>query len=122
MHLSRFIRFGLTGLFNTSVSYAVYFVGLYFGLRYELANFLACIAGILVGYRTHLRFVFADANSPRLWKYVVVWTSLYIFNVLIIGLLMKFGLNAYVAGALAMPVVILASYGLNRIIVFRVTG
>jgi putative flippase GtrA len=120
MALPRIVRFGITGLLNTGWSYAVYAFFLWLGLRFELANFLACLAGILVGYFTHLRFVFADANSPRLWRYVVVWVALYGLNIALIYLLMRLGLNAYVAGALAMPCIVLTSYGLNRVVVFRV--
>lgn len=113
------LRFVAAGTFNTGVSYAVYAVGLYAGLPFAAANLLACIAGILIGFRTHGAFVFTDANSPRLWKFVLVWLLLYGVNVVLIKLFLELGLNSYVAGAVAMPFVIVASYVLNRFVVFK---
>ena len=117
--LRQAIRFVLVGALNTGISYAVYAAGLFAGLRFELANLLACVAGIVVGFRTHGRFVFTGARAPRLWKYFLVWMSLYVCNILLIRLFVAIGVNAYAAGALATPFVIAASYLLNRWIVFR---
>jgi putative flippase GtrA len=118
MQLPQALRFVIVGGFNTGVSYAVYALGLYLGLRFELANLLACVAGILVGFRTHARFVFTGAQAPQLWKYFALWVSLYLFNVLLIRVFVELGCNAYVAGALATPIVIATSYLLNRKLVF----
>jgi putative flippase GtrA len=119
MALQRFVRYGVTGLFNTGLSYAVYALGLYIGLNYALANLLACLAGVLVGYHTHLRFVFADASAPRLWRYVLLWGALYLLNIGLIKVLLTLGFDAYVAGALALPAMVVLSYGLNRVLVFK---
>lgn len=119
MELMRLARFVVVGTFNTGFSYVVYCVALFAGAPFELANLIAVVAGILLGYRTHLRFVFADAHSPRLRRYVVVWVALYLLNISLIRLLVDSGLNAYTAGAVTLPLMVAASYVLNRWIVFR---
>jgi putative flippase GtrA len=113
------LRFLVTGTFNTAMSYAVYAVALYAGCGYALANLLACIGGILIGFRTHGAFVFTDSSAPKLWRFVLVWGALYGVNVLLIRLFIEAGLNAYWAGAVAMPFIIVASYGFNRFLVFK---
>lgn len=115
----RIARYVVVGAFNTAVSYLVYAALLRAGLRFEVANLFACAAGVLIGYQTHLKYVFADAASPRLWRYALVWTLLYGLNVLVIGLFMKVGFDAYVAGALAIPLMVGTSYFVNKLAVFR---
>ncbi len=117
--LLRLARFIVVGTLNTGFSYLVYCIALYAGAPYAIANLIACIAGILLGYRTHLRFVFADASSPQLRRYVLVWLTLYLVNIGLIRLFVGFGLSAYAAGAVALPLMVAASFVLNRWVVFR---
>ena len=62
---------------------------------------------------------FDNRNPWKLLPYFVVWAILYAFNLGLIWLLMRFGLDAYIAGLLSTPVTVLLSYFLQKSFVFR---
>lgn len=116
------VRFLLVGVLNTGFSYLIYAVLLFFGLGYQLANFLALVVGILFSFKTQGRLVFGNTDNRLLGRFIVSWTLIYIVNIGIINRLMVFGFDAYVAGALALPVSAMLSYLIQQYIVFRKSG
>lgn len=117
--LSQGARFVLAGLFNTGVSYGVYALGLWLGLSYPLANFLAMLAGVLTGFITQGRFVFRRPEPRRFPLFVLTWLLLWGLNILMISLLLSaVNGNAYVAGAISMIVVVALSFIVQKYLVF----
>lgn len=117
--VQRLLRYGLTGLFNTLLSYALYSALLFAGLDYRFASLLSLIGGIVLSFFTLGRFVFAAKLRGRFHRFVIVWGLLYVLNIGLIGLLLRAGLNAYWGGlAAAVPCVALA-YLAQRVYVFR---
>ena len=115
----RAIRFVLIGAINTAFSYAIYASFLYLGLSYPFANLLALMIGILFSFRTQGKFVFKNTESHLLGRFIVAWLLIYFVNVLLINVLMRLGLNAYISGALAIFPVTGLSYFFQRFYVFR---
>ena len=115
----RWLRFLLVGGINTAAAYGFYAGLLLLGLPYALANLGALILNILFSFRTHSTFVFRLPGGRRFPRYLATWITLYGVNIVLIGLLMRLGMNAYWAGALAMLPVVLLSYILQRWFVFR---
>lgn len=116
----RILRFLMVGLANTGFSYGVYALCIALGMVYFMANLVAFVCGICVGFQAHKRLVFKASTKYAFAYFVAGWVVLYFFNIALIGWLMKFGLNAYVAGALALPPTTVLSYLLQRLVVFRV--
>ena len=114
----RWVRFLVMGGINTGFSYGVYALLVYCGLNYALSNLCSLILGILFSFRTQAAFVFQDAARGLFMRYVMVWTILYVSNILMIGSLMRLGANAYSAGALAIVPTALLSYFLQKSFVF----
>jgi putative flippase GtrA len=115
----RFLRYLAVGLANTAFSYGIYALCIWFGMAYFVANLVSLVCGIAVGFQAHKRLVFKTAGRWSFLYFVAVWAVLYFFNIALIGWLMGRGLNAYVAGALALPPTTVLSYGLQRLLVFR---
>ncbi|HQX05223.1 MAG TPA: GtrA family protein [Zoogloea sp.] len=115
----QFIRFGLIGAVNTSISYGIYALLLYMGLNYALANLGSLILGIGVSFFSQGRFVFGNASIDRLPRFILLWGSLYLVNIGLIALFMRFGINAYLGGALALVPITLLSFVCQRYLVFR---
>jgi putative flippase GtrA len=115
---NRFFRFVVVGTFNTVFCYAVYAGFLFAGLGYAFANFLALVVGILMGFRTQGAFVFGNRDGRRFLPFLLVWGFLYVCNVILIGLLIRGGLDAYWAGAVTLVPVAALSYLLQRYFVF----
>ena len=117
----QFVRFIVVGALNTGFNVVVYWAMLWAGLAVPLASLASLIVGILINFTTQSRLVFDNRNLWKLLPYVVVWSTLYAFNLGLIGLLMRYGLDAYWAGLLSTPATVIVSYFLLRFFVFRAT-
>ena len=115
----RAIRFVLVGALNTTFSYLVYATLLFVGLGYQLANFLALVLSILFSFKTQGHFVFNNSNNRLLVRFVVSWALIYGCVIFVIGQIMALGLNAYVAGALTLPLSVALSYAAQKYFVFH---
>lgn len=116
---SFFLRFLLVGGINTLFSYAIYALGLFVGLNYQLANLLAMLLGILFSFKTQGKIVFNNVNQALFWRYLLFWILLYRLNILFIAMLMDDGFNAYQAGALSLLPITLMSFFIQKILVFK---
>jgi putative flippase GtrA len=118
----RFIRFLLIGGINTAFSYTVYATFLLVGLGYALANLLALIAGILFSFKTQGTFVFNNAARGSFLRFVICWLLIYLCNIAFIRQMLILGLDAYSAGALAIPPIVVISYLVQKHFVFNKKG
>ena len=116
------VRFILVGGFNTGFSFALYAVGLYVGLPYAIANLCALLLGILVSFMTQGALVFGNREKSLIWLFAAAWGLIYVFNIGLITLFMRIGLNSYIAGAAALPFSSVMSYFIQKHIVFSRRG
>jgi len=117
--MTKIVRFGIVGCFNTAFSFGVYALGVYAGLAYYIASLLALISGITLSFFTQGRLVFNAQLEGRFSSFVAVWGLLYLFNVGLIGLMSFAGLDNYTAGLVALPLLIALSFILQNIFVFK---
>ena len=114
-----FLRYLAVGVLNTGFSYSIYVLLLWLGLAYFVANLVALVCGIVFSFQMQGRYVF-DNTSRRLFpKYMLLWVLIYFCNIALIKLLLVCGFNAYVAGALALPPIVLLSYVLQKYLIFN---
>ena len=116
---SKFVRFLIIGGFNTLIAYGAYALFLFLGFAYALANFLSLLVGIAVAFKTQGTFVFSNADNRLFLRFVVCWLIIYVINVGIIRQFLVWGLDAYTAGALALPFIALISFTMQSRLVFR---
>mgnify|MGYP001548577814 CR=1 FL=1 len=122
-------RFGVTGLINTAVGYAV-IVGLDVGLhvRPALANVAGYAVGIPLGFALNRRFVFRQggAISATGWRYIAVIAPALALNQLVLreaGAALGEGVAAHAMAQLASIVAYTAvSFPALRLWVFRKGG
>jgi putative flippase GtrA len=114
----RFVRFLLVGGVNTAFSYAVYAIFLLVGFGYAFANFLALASGVLFSFKMQGTLVFKNTSQGLILRFAVCWLLIYLCNIALIREMLALGLDAYTAGALAMPPIIVMSYLLQRYFVF----
>jgi putative flippase GtrA len=114
----QFVRFVLVGCMNTAFSYGLYAAFLWCGLNFVVANGLAFVISLLFSFRTQGILVFRNADPRLLLRFVLVWAAIYLVNIALIGGLMRLGLSAYLAGAVALVPVTLLSYLLQSFAVF----
>ena len=114
----QFVRFLLVGSMNTAFSYGLYATFLWLGLHFAVANGLAFVISLLFSFRTQGALVFRNTDTSMFLRFVLVWVGIYLINIALIGGLMSLGLNAHVAGAIALVPVTLLSYLLQKFAVF----
>ena len=61
---SQAVRFLLVGGFLTTVSAAIYWAAVRFGIEPLLASLIGHLAGLLIGFRLHAQWTFADTAQP----------------------------------------------------------
>lgn len=115
-------RFVVVGIGNTAFSYAIYAAFLFLGFGYATANLMALLLSIIVSFKTQGRFVFNNTDNRRFGRFVLTWAAIYLATITLISQFMALGLNAYVAGALALPFSTLLSYLSQRYFVFKSTS
>ena len=113
------IRFVLVGVLNTAFSYMIYAAFLYFGLGYQLANFLALVVGILFSFKMQGHFVFDNPDTRLLGRFVLSWAVIYLCTITVIGQIIALGFSPYSAGALSLPFSVALSYLTQKYFVFR---
>jgi putative flippase GtrA len=114
----RFVRFLAVGVLNTVFGYACFAALLWLGLHYSLALLLATVAGVLFNFRTIGGLVFGSSDRRLLARFVAVYALVYTANVAALTLLQAAGLDAFVAQALLLLPVAVASFLLHRRFVF----
>jgi putative flippase GtrA len=115
-----FVKFVLIGVFNTAFSYSIYAGLLFVGFNYALANLIALILGIIVSFRTQGRFVFGNTDIRLGVRFLLGWGFIYAVAVLLVGWMISLGINAYSAGAVALPFTAVTSFFVQKNFVFRV--
>ena len=117
----RFARFMMVGMFNTAFAYFCYAVLIYVGAHFTLASLGSLCLSILMSFVTQGRLVFGNNELARFWRFLSVWVMLYLANIALIRTFVARGADAYLAGALALPFVVIASYICQKFFVFRHT-
>jgi putative flippase GtrA len=112
------IKFALVGLLNTGWSYLLYVVFLYLGLNYWLASFLTIVLSVGFGFLTQGNLVFGGATRKALPRFILVWVVIYAVYLVVVSVAQHGGINNYLGGLIATPLVALLSYILQRRFVF----
>lgn len=113
-----FARYLVVGMANTAFAYSVYALSLILGANYPVASLISLVAGILLSFKTQGKFVFRNSNQRLFGRFVVSWIFAYLLNVGLIGLFVRLGCDAFVAGALALPFNVVVGFLLQRFFVF----
>lgn len=113
-----FLRFLIVGTINTCFSYFVYSASVFAGLNFAVANLISLILGILFSFRTQGVLVFRNPTPHLIFKFAAFWVVVYLCNIGLIKLSLSRGHNVYVAGAMAVPALLVMSYFLQKYWVF----
>ncbi|WP_299147682.1 GtrA family protein [uncultured Tateyamaria sp.] len=107
---ARVLRFLGAGVLNTGFGYGVYAATIWMGAAPQIALIAQFGLGVLWNYTTHARLVFGVQGTARLPRYILIYVALYALNAALLTVLLAGGLNPYLAQALALPLIVVASY------------
>jgi putative flippase GtrA len=116
-----YVRFLLSGSFNTALTFLLYSAGILLGLHYALANAIAWAIGIAVSFSLNSRFVFRKGYTH---KRFVSFVASNIFSLLlsmaILSVLIEvYSLDSILASIITIPVVVAVNFFAVKCIVFR---
>lgn len=124
------VKFGIVGVSNTLISYAVYALLVYLGMQYLLANVVSYFAGVVNSFVWNSRFVFKTKGDPQTNPFMVflktltasAFTGLVVSNLLLVFWVHVLGVNEYVGPLLNLIVTFPLNYLLNKYWAYRKDG
>lgn len=124
--IKQFVGFGLVGVTNTLISLLIYYVLVYFGCHYILANCFGFIGGVINSYFLNSRLVFknkAEKNSKKAFIKVTIsyGISFGISTVLMYIMVDKLNISEYIAPLIRLVVTVPINFVLNKLWAFKDT-
>ncbi len=117
--IRRFIRFIVVGLVNTCFSFSAYAISTYCGAPTGLAVLIANVLGVFFNFKTTGRFVFRIKDHRLIPRFIGVYILTYFIGVAGIKVLLSWGINRYLAGAMIAIPTAVASFLMLSLCVFR---
>jgi putative flippase GtrA len=118
----QFVKFGIVGVSNTLLFFAVYTLLLKLGVWYLAASGIGFTVGAVNGFLLNRRWTFAghvgDALTPVRWT-VVQGCGLLLNLALVAGCVEVLGLDKFLGQAIAIGVVVVVTFLANRAWTFR---
>ncbi|MFT4034553.1 MAG: GtrA family protein [Patulibacter sp.] len=118
----RMLRFGVVGVANTAIYTGMYAALLAGGMPYGSASVLAYAVAISIAYFLNHRFTFrvAEHSSALVARFFAVQIAAAVANIAILALLVEgAGIDPLLAQFVTLPPVVLSTFVLNRLVVFR---
>ena len=120
--LLQFVKFGIVGLSNTLIAYAVYAASIWLGCHYLVANGLGFVVGVLNAYYWSDRYVFKKGEGETrsaLWTLVKTYLAYGATGLLLASLLLyvyvdQWQVSAYLAQLLVLVVTVPLNFIINK--------
>lgn len=120
--LLQFVKFGIVGLSNTLIAYAVYAACVWLGCHYLVANGLGFVVGVLNAYYWSDRYVFKKGEGETrsaLWTLVKTYLAYGATGLLLASLLLyiyvdQWHVSAYQAQLLVLVVTVPLNFIINK--------
>jgi putative flippase GtrA len=113
-----FTRFVLVGVLNTAFGYLMYALLLWMGLNYATAAGIGTILGVLFNFKSIGSLVFGSENNRLMFRFIGVYTLVYLVNLLGLWALTANGFSAYSAGLVTLAPAAILAFTLNKKFVF----
>lgn len=116
---SQFFRFLVASGINTLFGFLAFSFFIFLGFRYPIAVLFSTACGILFNFQTIGRLVFFSRDNRLIFRFVLVYIATYLLFTFGVGILIRFHLSAYASGAIMAIPIGVASFLLNKRLVFK---
>ena len=121
---AQFMKFGIVGVSNTLISLGCYYVLVYFGVHYLLANGVGFVVSVCNSYFWNSRYVFKDKKEQSgLRDFVKVFcsygVSFCLSSVLMVLFVQVLGISEYLAPILRLVFTIPLNFVMNKLWAFK---
>jgi putative flippase GtrA len=124
--IGQLARYGVVGIANSLIGFAIYVVAVKLGVQYLLASALAYAIGGINGYVLNRRWTFAAtaiSHASSATRYAAVQIGALVGNLVLLYILVHLlGVETIVGQAIVVVVVFLATFAANRIWSFAHRG
>ena len=115
----RMLTFLAVGVINTVVGYGLFAALFLTTQSYRVAAVVAYVLGTLFNFFSTGRLVFKSSRASALLPFIAGYLVILGANLLLLELLVGLGMNALIAQAVSLPLLVVASYLINSRLVFR---
>jgi putative flippase GtrA len=118
----RFLIYALCGVAAITLDFAIYSLLLRLGVHYQVANLAGAVCGLFLSFALNRAFTFRVLDAP--WRRLAMFSAVgfvgYILGSASLHVLVEsVHLNAYLAKALSMVVVVASQFSLNSLVTFK---
>ena len=119
----QFFRYVIAGVINTLAGFITYaFCIKLLSMPFWLANFFTTIAGIICGFILARNYVFPNSEkktTTTLPKYILTIGLQFVVSTSLIAYFRTLGLDDILSYIATLPIIIILSYGIQKIWVFQ---
>lgn len=125
--ITQFIKFGLVGLLNTIISYAIYVIFVFCGFHYLIGSVAGFFVSVLNSYYWNSKYVFEEnENEERVWWRVLIktylayaFTGLFLNNVILASIIELCHVPVYIGPIICLIITIPLNFVLNKVWAYR---
>jgi putative flippase GtrA len=125
--ITQFMKFGIVGLSNTIISYAIYSLLVYFNLHYIFASIIAFIVSVLNSFFWNNKYVFKKGHEQKrnvlhslLKTYLsYAFTGLVLQNLLLFVFIDIMHISKYIAPLFGLTITVPLNFILNKLWAFK---
>ena len=121
--LAQFFKFGIVGLSNTAIYFAIYYVLVLLGVSYLFANVFAFVIGVLNSLYWNKKFVFKDSEKslPKLLMkiYAAYGFTFFLSTVALFFMVEIMQISEYIAPIFNICITVPINFLINKFWVFR---
>lgn len=116
--LVHFMKFVLVGAANTAFGYALFALFYLLLGTHQLAITFSTVCGVVFNFYSTGRLVFRSRRLSALLPFAAGCAAVCLVNILLLDELTALAISPLVGQALALPLLVLLSYAINRYLVF----
>jgi putative flippase GtrA len=113
-----FVKFVLVGVVNTAFGYALFAIFYLLLGSHQLAIVFATACGVVFSFHSTGRLVFRSRRLSALLPFVAGQAAVWLVNILLLDELTAHAISPLAGQTLALPILALLSYSINRYLVF----
>ena len=119
MKNNQVIKFIIAGMINTIFYFFIYSIFIFMGLDYKVSALLATTIGVFFSFKIFGKYVFYSNKNQLIFKFILIYSILYILNISLIYVFNKIFNDYYISGFMATLISAIVSFILNKFFVFK---
>ncbi|ADZ85471.1 GtrA family protein [Cellulosilyticum lentocellum] len=119
----QFVKFGIVGLSNTLISLAAYYILIYIGVNYIMANAIGFVLGTINAYYWNNKYVFKKTQEGNIKPFLKSFTgygmTFLLGTICLVLLVQVLGVSEFIAPIINMLITIPINFFINKFWAFK---